>query len=325
MSDRVVQFLLRRLALAVVLTLGCPAPAQETIELNKSSDTDNTDATRAMPSALSAPTSMFGNPQAQFDRLPIGPQPIILDDNSAQWKKFLNDRQNWSMMTPREIMGVPTLQSIMGVPDLDDELGLSTEQRYMQRLDHEAQRTATNGAGRSLTDDLERDLKWMGNKDEDRHLGAVFSVPGAETADGVRSSKALGGGLGTGNLGQRDATWSSPFEVQVTSTKQTPEQLAGMERFREYMNGASAAKPAAGGFSTEAVAASIAKARSAASQPVAHSYTSLEDSFAKPTSLTLFGQPAPVSAGPKKAALVQPPPWMLPQTPSSPTFPQRQY
>ena len=325
MSARVVQFVVPRLALAVVLTLGCPVSAQQTIELNKSSDTEDADASHTMPSAMSAPTSMFRSSGASFDQLPGSPPPIMLDDSSAQWKQFLNNRKNWALMTPREILGVPTLQSIMGVPELGDEMGMSVEQRYLQRLDHETQRNATNGVGRSMGDDLSRDIKWTGNKDEDRHSGSLFNIPGADAAEGVKSSKALSGGLTGGNRGQADTTWSSPFDVQEISSKQTAEQLKGMEEFRKLMNPSSVVEPAAAGFGGGAVAAPSAKARSTASQPPTHSYTSLEDSFGKPTALTLFGQPAPVSAAPKKAALVQPPPWMVPQSPSTPTFPQRQF
>jgi hypothetical protein len=325
MSARVVQFVVPRLALAVVLTLGCPAPAQQTIELNKSSDTEDADATHTMPSAMSAPTSMFGSSGVSFDQLPGSPPPIMLDESSVQWKQFLNNRKNWALMTPREILGVPTLQSIMGVPELGDELGVSMEQRYLQRLDHEAQRNATNGAGRSMSEDLSRDIKWTGNKDEYRHSGSLFSIPGADAAEGVKSSKALSGGLAGGNRGQADSAWTSPFDVQEISAKQTAEQLKGMEEFRKLMNPSSVVEPAAAGFAAQTVAGPNGKARSAASQPAVHSYTSLEDTFGKPTALTLFGQPAPVSTAPKKAALVQPPPWMVPQSPSTPTFPQRQF
>ena len=148
MSVSVVNFLVRRLALAVVLTLGCPAPAQQTIELTKPSDADDSATSHALPSALSAPVSLFHSRGPAFDDLPGGSQPVILNDNSTQWKNFLNQRKNWSLLTPKEILSVPTPESILGLPDAQDELGLSVEQRYLQRRDHESQMAATNGPGR---------------------------------------------------------------------------------------------------------------------------------------------------------------------------------
>ncbi|MDR3378045.1 MAG: hypothetical protein P4M10_05120 [Verrucomicrobiae bacterium] len=323
MSVSAVNFLVRRLALAVVLTMGCPAPAQQTIELTKPSDADDSATSHPLPSALSAPVSLFHSRGPAFDDLPGGSQPVILNDNSTQWKNFLNQRKNWSLLTPKEILSVPTPESILGLPDAQDELGLSVEQRYLQRRDHESQMAATNGPGRSDSGS-DRDSLLLRNPDDDRRLGRSLSSPGAETVDAMKTIKPFDNLPTSADRNQADSLWGGPLSGQVIDPKQTPDQLAGMERFRAMMDPATpATKSANSSMASSAGLGSDAKSHSLDGKSSAHAYTSVQDTSLKPTTLMLFGQPLPPAPA-KKVSWVQPPPW-LSQTPQSTTLPQRQF
>jgi hypothetical protein len=323
MSVSVFNFLAPRLALAGLLTLGCPAPAQQTIELTKPSEADNSSASHPLPSALSAPTSMFNSQGSIFDELPGGSQPVILNDNSTQWKNFLSQRKNWSLLTPKEILSVPTPESILGIPDAQDELGLSVEQRYFQRRDRESKMAATNGASR-LDSGSDRDSLLPRSRDDERRVGRPLGASGAQTADTMRSLKPFDNAPTPADRNQADSLWSGPVSGQVIETKQTPEQLAGMERFRAMMDPAApASKPVNSSLSSSAGLGADGKMRTSEAKSSTHAYTSLKDSSLKPTGLVLFGQPQPPPPA-KKVSWVQPPPW-LSQTPQSTTLPQRQF
>lgn len=325
MSERMVHFTVRQLALAVVLTLGHSASAQQTVDVTPSSNSDEAETTRPVPAALAAPSSILGNRAVNFDQLPTGPQAIILNDNSAQWKKFLDERKNWALMTPREIMGVPTPESILGVQDLDDELGLTVEQRYLRRLDRGSESGATNSASRGANDDLDRDLKLIGNRDDAGRLGSFSSFTGIDAANSVKNGGALKGGRGDGNQTAAVSAWSSAFQSQTVGAKETQEQLAGMERFREFMGGSAAPKTATLSASAGVIATADAKARTTASEQASHTYTTVGDSFGKPTVLIPFGQATPLPTTTKKVSWVQPPPWLTSPTLPTPGTQKRQF
>jgi hypothetical protein len=141
-----INFLKCCLALAAGATLALPAAGQQTIQFTKPADQDAaSQATAFMPttsrrnsaSAYNAPTSLFGNntPTASFDILPGAPDPGPAANpvSAAQWRKFLDGKKNWTLMTPEEILGVPTPEKILGLTDPKEDDKLSLTERFLQR------------------------------------------------------------------------------------------------------------------------------------------------------------------------------------------------
>lgn len=331
----------RPLGLAVWLTLGGVAAAQQAIQFSKPANQDSAAAatssvqtTHPAPAAFNASSSLLGNGGASFDVLPSGPQAIPLG-NPAQWKKFLDNRKNWALETPNEILNVPTPESILGIADPQDDAQLSAEQRYFRRQERQSRMDATNALSHSDLL-LERDRKdnegpFRDMDDDGRRLGEMLNGA-SPVAGALRDLKQLDvhGVRSLADVNQADATWSSPFGVRVEPVKQTPEQLQGMDSFRALLDGAppTVEKPAGSAFFDHAaVRDPNLQAEPAGYNPIGHSYTPVADSIARPVGLTPLPDVTGSHAAPaKKGSSVQPPPW-LSSTPSAanPVFPQRQF
>ena len=80
-------------------------------------------STLELPANASSSPSLFGSARTS----PLPPP------NSAAWQKELNDRKNWTLMTPEEIMGIQSPEQIFGLKELDPNKNLSPEQRYLKR------------------------------------------------------------------------------------------------------------------------------------------------------------------------------------------------
>jgi hypothetical protein len=139
-----VNFAVRWLGLAALVTLGLSAAAQQTIQFTKPVETDPASKANAFlpetprrdPASFNAPAPLFGSsgPTANFDDLPGSPPPAYPAANAAQWRKFLDNKKNWTLMTPEEILGIPTPETpekILGVTSPDDDPGLSLTERYL--------------------------------------------------------------------------------------------------------------------------------------------------------------------------------------------------
>lgn len=331
----------RRLCLSMVLIWGLPVWAQQTVDSSQTvspgpaADDRELSPTRTLPGAGVGSPSLFGSPASSFDILPTGPQPIILNNNSSQWQRFLDNRKNWALLTPKEILNVPTAESILNIPDSPDQDGLTIEQRFMQREDRDSQAGATN-ALRRLNPGLDHSDNlingFLGDRDDDHSLGDIVNSekPGVPDALGGLKPSNHRDSPTLGQRNQLDVTWNSPFGASLPATKQTPEQLAGMERFRALMEPAASVvkpdiTPASSLLASPSASAQDSALRSASAiKSVGRAYTSLEDTTAKPTGLQSASGTGAQSQAPKKVSWVQPPPWMS-DSPQNPSFPQRQF
>jgi hypothetical protein len=287
-------------------------------------------------SDFNAPKSLFGDdePTASFDILPGGPAPVMPNAYTLQWQKILQDRKNWALRTPEQILGVPTPESILGIAPREDSQ-LSPEERFLQRQDRQWERTATNGLPRPdatflRTDDPNTGLFQDRNEHSQFTATSHGLIPGA-TAPGT--GRLLNSFLSPNSGNQADLnqpsdpTWASPFGAPQPSLQPTPEQLANMERFRALMEPPPSEKaPAtANVFLPRAAAPDANLQAQPLFNPIGRSFTPVQYDIAKPTGLTpLAGVTGPPPTPAKKPALVQPPPWMS-QSPQNATLPQRQF
>lgn len=331
------------------MTLCLPAAAQQTIQFSKPVNHDPAatanaflpEANHKSANAFNAPASLFGN-GPDFD-VPPGTPPMVFNPNAAaQWQKVMEDRKNWALMTPEQILGVPTPESILGVTD-PEENKLSPEERYLRRQGRQSQMGATNA--------LQRADNWMWHKDDDT-AGPFRPFDGSSpfaddpdgskrNPDGSRRNPAMPNlnrspffnpnQRTLADMNQRmNSTWASPFESPEPLPKATPEQLAGMEHFRAMLMQSPSTlekTPTPASFSSQPAASPDPFLQALPPyNPAGHSFMPLGNDIAKPTGLMpLAGVSGPLPTPPKKAPLVQPPPWMSQQSPQSSTLPQRQY
>jgi hypothetical protein len=285
--------------------------------------------------AFAAPVPLLGTPSVSFDRLPGGPMPNAMSAaDSAQLQKLMDIRKNWSLATPEEIFGLQTPESILGVGKSHDDAKLSVTERYLKRQDQLALRASTNamrGLGASWRDDSRNDSVNGSTRPGDA-MGRYAPWFGDSAPGGERGPNNLFGkpnpNAAVDASRRSDSIWSSPFNQPDPLPKQTPEQLAGMERFRAFMD-PSVEKPADSKFLVQPAAAADPNMQELPYfNPAGQSYTPVQSGITKPTGLApLSGITGPRPLMQKKAApLAQPPPWMsTPNSAQEAPLPQRQF
>jgi hypothetical protein len=98
-------------------------------------------------SSLELPDATSGQP---FRGLNAGPSehfPLPQVDANTALQKELEDRKNWTLMTPEEIMGVQTPEQIFGLTEQDPDKNLSPEERYLKRQEKAETAAETNALG----------------------------------------------------------------------------------------------------------------------------------------------------------------------------------
>src|ERR1039457_6470899 len=145
MNFRPVIFLARWTGLAAVVMTAMPGAAQQTIQFTRPVDQDlSSKANAFLPApnhrnsaaAFNAPSSLFGGKDGavNFDVLPGSPnQNPVSAASAAQWRKFLDGKKNWTLMTPEEVLGIPTPEKILGITDPKEDPKLSAEERFLPR------------------------------------------------------------------------------------------------------------------------------------------------------------------------------------------------
>jgi len=333
-----VNLMKRRLGLACSVWLGLSASAQQVIQFSTPADSNPAqkannfmpDHGNRNPDRFNAPSSLFANqvPDANFEDV-AGNSANLAAAAAAQWRQHQERNKNWGLMTPEEILGIPTPEKLLGITEDDKDAKLSPEERFLKRQDQLVATSASNNLHSA-------DLSIWHNETEDGR--SVFQ--GVEAAGRTRLlNESVPGappnfeslfGRGTPDQSKlpvkAEATWTSPFALPATLPKPTAEQLAGMDRFRAYMEPALPDKtPTPSDF---------AIARTAPDpnmDPLPHmnlagrAVPSLKHDIALPKGLTpLPGITGPEAPDKKPTPLVQPPPWLQDPLQNS-SLPARQY
>ena len=329
--------------LAALAALAVSAAAQQTIQFTKPVDQDPAGkANASLPptsrrnsaDAFNAPSSLFGErtPEVNFDVLPGSQVPnAAAAANAAQWQKILEDRKNWTLMTQEEIMGVLTPEKILGITDPDDDPKISQVERFLKRRQRLDEAGATNllhhpDASHWRADAADADPRHPSDASSRFAQTLGGSVPELTKNPGVFFDNA-NPNLPADVNRKTGSIWSSPFGLPEPLPKPTPEQLAGMDRFRALMEPDVAEKaPDASRYSSPAASAPNPILQTLPGyNPVGRSFSTLESDIAKPTGLApLPGAKGPHPVPAKTAPLVQPPPWIS-DSPQPATPPQRQF
>jgi hypothetical protein len=334
-----VTFAARRLVVPGLIWLCLPVSAQQAIQFSTPvEDPANQEIAFApktdhkVTSAFNAPKPLFRvGPSASFNLLPSGPVPVIVTPRNQQWQKNQDAMRNWTLLTPEQILGVPTPESILGIADPEEDPNQSLEERFLKRRERQSE------AGMEATNIWQ---PVMHSKDglrsgpfEDSQTATLFT-------ESLELSTSASTGLGdkrdfkqlfskdsmAGGNSQADSLWSSPFGSPAAPAKATPEQLAGMERFRTlFMEHTEQEKPATA-YAGQATATPNPNFQvQPAFNSSGHSFAALKDDIAKPMGLApLPGITGPAPTPVKKTSSVQPPPWMS-STAEHASLPQRQF
>jgi hypothetical protein len=284
-----------------------------------------------LPDSLEAPDSAFNFRES--DDLPVSLPSTAMAPQDPQMKKMLEERKNWTLMTPEEILDVTPAEKLLEPPERDaagQEKNATQLERYLDR---------ENRLRGSLTNDsqMERNNSpWNFSRDRDSMVPFDFGrdsmVDAAEKINRFLNSQRNGGEFA--NLNQNNYGWDSfsPSAPQ-TPTKPDMEQVATMERFRQLLEpspvSASDPSPDSKFFSVPNTAPVLdpnITQPDFVPDPAGASFTPLSSGIGKPAGLTpLPGIVTPVTPPVTVPAWApQPPPW-LSQGPQPFVMPQRKF
>lgn len=305
------------LALAAHLLAAGVAGADEPIVFSKPANLPTEQANsfmdqvpHRMSDASAAPTPIFGRPGASFDQLPgAQPAPQFTMQQLRQLQKNLDEKKNWTLLTPEEILGVPTAAKILGLPDPNND-GLSVQERYLRRQERQRNFAATNSlraAGSFAASDNpfrkpNSGQPPFGQNAPNNYFGQAANslTPAAEDA----AAKAGG------------TFWKSAFNPQPSVlNKSDLEAVAAMERARAMMEPPPAVKPVATAIYKPATPVRDPNMQAMqAYNPAGNSFRPVQDTVGRPTGIlplpTVTGFRTQTSVPEKRKPLVNLPPWL---------------
>ena len=321
--------------------------AQESIIFSKPADGGVTEKAnsfmdqqpRKAPGGYNAPSGLFGGKAtADYDILPgaVRPQPLSPEQVRQMQKKF-EEQRNWTLLTPEEIMGLPSAEKIMGLPEPNKNL--TPEQRYLKREEQRRGAAATNGLMRAgaFGGPDENPFDSAAANQRKKRPGNSGEMPDefGQSARGVKLSPLQA----EQQKRRAESPWGNAFDLPPPTPKVDKEQLAAMERFRALMGPSQPEKPVvAAGF--QPVSARGMDSRSPGMQDYnagGNSFEHVRDSASRPVGVA----PLPTVTGftpsmgntpkPKPKRLVESPPWVrdaktVTKASADPdTFPRRKF
>ena len=281
-----------------------------------------------LPGTLQAPMqfSDFG-PARELRPAPSLP---VLSAQQQRMKSLLDDRKNWTLMTPEEILGAATMQKTLEAPE-KDALGREIDQTQMERY---LERGIALRDGPTNAVPNERSSR-LWNFSHDPNAAMVRDSAPAQPAQAVQGWGQLFRNQPAQNQEQvqgRNFNWPTFSQPSPQTTKSELEQLAAMERFRQLLNPAPAGPTEPASDSQffpvpKSPGSSIIMQPEFVPNPAGASYVPLSSGISKPTGLAPLPSATAASfAAPVTAPIgrVQPPPWLL-QGPQPFVMPQAKY
>jgi len=313
------------------------APAGENAATNMSSLAPQLSDRPDFANELRAPVSVF---DAQGPSLPLpapsGP-PALSRTEAQQLQKILDQRENWALMTPAEILGVDTFRNTLRTPEqeaADNQESLTVVERFLERQwqSHTAVTNRYHSDNTSSGWDLSRHQDGMTNESSFNSARIGLSAAPQMLDRFLNGSPA--NSLFAGQNGNRSSDWFTSPGQAPQPVPPTPEQLAEKERFRQLLDpgsysGASAKSSPGGEFlSSLRPITDTTSDQTPAVNPVGATFAPLSSSIGRPTGLApmagIAGATNWQSSADRPAWAPQPPPWLV-QTPQPFTTPQRKF
>jgi len=289
-------------------------------------------AESGLPDAIQSPAFNFSTPNSA--RLPAPQATATSPSDFQRLQKLLDERKNWALLTPAEVLGIPTPEKILGIPERDaagQKKNSTAAERYYERR-------GQLQSGR--TNDYQNDLasRWnLPDGQNERLNGNNFNSANGIFGNLPRNANGLFNDDNPNNSAagnqKADARWGDFFAAPTRPpTAVNLEQQAEMARFRQLLEPqpqpVAAAKHSSGGSvfsSPHAEQDSFFGQTPANPNPIGGSFAPLSSGVGGfPVVPGAPGQnnTPPPTVTPSWAP--QPPPWMS-QTPQLGVIPQRKF
>jgi hypothetical protein len=274
-----------------------------------------------------SPAANFGA-GSRSGPLPEPQSPAFSPDQARQMQRLLDERKNWALLTPEEILGLPTPEKILGVSDRDafgqpkDETIVA---HYYERQEQLRARTNNDNFGAA---DAAPHWDFSGSQELQMNSG-IWTPAGGRPENSALPNPFLNGTPDNraGSAQSAKSGWPKSFSLPAPPPGPTPEQQAATEQFQQLLQPRSppggAAKASSSGspiFSSSPMAPDSAHGQPAAISMGA-AYAPLSSGIAMPGLLGPTNSALPAFAPEWKPP---PPPWMS-SAPQPGVIPQRKF
>jgi hypothetical protein len=181
-----------------------------------------------------APEFNFKNPPRPGAQMPVPPPEVQISPAEA------DERANWALMTPAEILGVTTPEKILQAPERD-ATGQLKNPTVVERYYERQNQPQTNGAEGYLsgTPSLRESFQDNFQDGEGGRLNANVSNPsGGDSQNPAQSDDPFQRSApndGTAASQNADGGWSKIFISSETKPVQSASQTADMEEFKKLL------------------------------------------------------------------------------------------
>ena len=267
--------------------------------------------------------------------LPAPPMPTISPAQAQQMQRLLDERKNWALLTPEQILNPPTQEKILDIADRNIFGQPKNETVVMQYVKRQDQLlSGTNNFNFGHADPVSR--RGFSDNMEPQIIPNYWNPAGGRPGNSGLIDQIIGRTPDS----RGDATqppkniWQKSFDLPAQEPKPTPEQQDAMNQFQALLqphplSGGAAKAPS---FGTPTPVAPATAPKTAAGQApaisIGASFTPLSSGVTMPAGLT----PLPGLLGPTNTGLPalvpewkpQPPPWQS-STPQMDVMPQRKF
>ncbi len=299
----------------------------------------NAPSPAAKPPALLDFANTIQSPAAKFDAGPPAaplpaPQPQAISPAQAQqMQQLLDERQNWMLLTPEEILGLTAQGKIPGIPDGNASGQPEIESVVARFYENQQQlQTRTNNDIYAAPDSASQ---WNDSGGQEPQMNPnIWAPAGGKPENPTLVSQFLNGKPGNPATPAQasESGWSKSFNLPAPPPDLTPEQEAAVQQFQQLLqphssSGGAAKAPFPGSpFFSPSSAASVPQ--SPAVIPIGASFTPLSSGVSAPAGVTpLPGRLGPTTAAPALFApewKPQAPPWES-SAPQLGEIPQRKF
>jgi hypothetical protein len=238
------------LCAAVLAAVILPAAAEDQIIFSKpaGADAGAKQTPNLAPETKHESHALFNLPMTMFEsHNPSEPALVgggfseAAPASSAQqkaWRQALKQKDEWTLMTPAEIVGNPTVEKILGLPAKNGEDKLTAEERFI--LQRQGKPTSGLGADDHKDKAARSDapVPTLGGVFARQGFESVFAKPEANSQPAQpKTASGLKGFMNSAFAAapKADSIWGNAFNLQGTSPKPALAPQAGMDRYRQML------------------------------------------------------------------------------------------
>jgi len=251
------------------------------------------------------------------------PRPVVSSAAVARSQDLLDQRNNWLLLTPAEILGQTTPEKMMGIPERD----AFGQRKYSSAMERYA---ARQSPASSKTNGSQMDYPSVLNFPDDRN-GVSNSINGGWGNPDKPVNPLFNPVPDNQILSRQDGNsgWTKLFNQPAQPPVPGPAQLTDMDRFRQMLNSGSPATAPAATPAMDGIKTSLPQTLLAQPQPgrIGASYVPLNSGIGKPADLPRLSGAWSLnytSAPPAAAWAPQVAPWLSP-APQPFAVPQRKF